>query len=160
MDVGGETADVTDHDLFLRTFPQPSAVLAFKMGSGARSAKEAGERNRLSASGRVHPARAAPTTNSVFSRVIPTRARGPSDGIALGRANPSAARDRDYPGRESRHSERSEESRSSRSRGLLVGTSCHLGPASRTAGSFCMSGMRDMLGIALYRDAPAPNEPN
>jgi hypothetical protein len=32
--------------------------------------------------------------------------------------------------------------------------------ASRTAGSFYMSGMSSMLRIALYRDAPSPNEPN
>ena len=33
------------------------------------------------------------------------------------------------------------------------------GQPSRTEGSFYMSGMRDMLGIALYRDVSARHEP-
>src|SRR5262245_57433281 len=37
---------------------------------------------------------------------------------------------------------------------------CHLGPASRTEGSFYMSGMRGMLCIALYLDVSSHHEPN
>ena len=44
-------------------------------------------------------------------------------------------------------------------RGLSVGTTCHLGLASRTEGSFYMSGMSSMLGIALDRDASSHHEP-